>query len=151
MPYQHFYYTISDDGHIEHALQYEEIHLHRLLEVQSPMASLIDMIFEDSGADPEWILDEAVVNAVSAMTYLGMSCFSLRELEEGLSESRWSVLAYLGEYAHGTPMEEETMFNEKYKDKNWHAKFWTLLSQEVFSRPTPGPTSTFGEVLPKFI
>jgi hypothetical protein len=60
-------------------------------------------------------------------------------------ETSLDLLVELGQYPLGPPdplVQEH--FDEKYSDKNWHAKSWSLDREGVFCGPVPGPSASLG-------
>jgi hypothetical protein len=63
----------------------------------------------------------------------------------GRGDSSLDLLAELGQYPLGPPDPlAQERFDNKYQDRNWHAKSWSLDREGVFCGPVLGPSVELG-------
>jgi hypothetical protein len=108
-------------------------------------------LLESSDSDPEWIPTAEGGGHVGDGTRGDSCCFSAGNSDSDENDLLEVLLGELGEYAEGPRGEVEEDFAVRFSKRNWHAKTWTLLPQEPFSGPTPGPRKVYGGNIPKLI
>ncbi|KAG0614054.1 hypothetical protein M758_6G147900 [Ceratodon purpureus] len=102
-------------------------------------------------SDPTWSPHGAVLQGAGGGGHgvfprIGADFSSGSDDEDG-PEPLQAVLAGLGEYSAGPRTEEEERFEERYDEKNWHSKTWSLLPRNEFTGPPQGSKISYSQPL----
>jgi hypothetical protein len=104
-----------------------------------------------SEADPDWVPIPAgsIEMVVENLTDPGI--LLTRDSDNAIDCTPLTLLSEVGQYYYRPLTEKESAFAERYADKFWHFKSWSLLPRKAFSRLLPGLKIDLQSRLPSLV